>query len=188
MLCYGLILSFKNIVYIYKCKHTKGMQKCINTGLSWFYSGSSLLMNIKVYFFYHFFFYKMMRLSYTPFTLFFFFIPENGIARSKGMPQKLWVQFSRSVVSDSLRPYGLQHARPPCPSPTPGAYSNSCPTSRWCYPTISSSVVPFSSLKLWVPLDNLHFKMSFSSNFQQKCKRISILTLCNNGIFQIQRD
>ena len=73
MLCYGLILSFKNIVYIYKCKHTKGMQKCINTGLSWFYSGSSLLMNIKVYFFYHFFFYKMMRLSYTPFTLFFFY-------------------------------------------------------------------------------------------------------------------
>ena len=55
------------------------------------------------------------------------------------------VQFSCSVVSDSLRPYGLQHARPPCPSPTPGIYSNSCPLSRWCHPTISSSVVPFSS-------------------------------------------
>ena len=55
------------------------------------------------------------------------------------------VQFSRSVVSDSLRPHGLQHSRLPCPSPTPGVYSNSCPLSQWCHPTISSSVVPFSS-------------------------------------------
>ena len=53
--------------------------------------------------------------------------------------------FGHSVVSDSLRPHGLQHARPPCPSPTPGACSDSCPSSRWCHPTISSSVVPFSS-------------------------------------------
>ena len=55
------------------------------------------------------------------------------------------VQFSHSVVSNSLRPHGLQHARLPCPSPTSGAYSNSCPSSRWCHPTISSFVVPFSS-------------------------------------------
>ena len=55
------------------------------------------------------------------------------------------VQFSRSVVSDSLSPHGLQQARLPCPSPTPGVYSNACPLSRWCHPTISSSVVPFSS-------------------------------------------
>ena len=55
------------------------------------------------------------------------------------------VQFSRSVMSDSLRPHEPQHARPPCPSPTPRVYSNSCPLSRWCHPTISSSVVPFSS-------------------------------------------
>ena len=55
------------------------------------------------------------------------------------------VQFSRSVVSDSLLPHELQHARPPCPSPTPGVYPNSCPLSWWCHPTISSSVVPFSS-------------------------------------------
>ena len=55
------------------------------------------------------------------------------------------VQFSPSVLPDSLRPHGLQQARPPCPSPTPGVYSNSCPLSRWCHPTISSSVVPFSS-------------------------------------------
>ena len=55
------------------------------------------------------------------------------------------VQFSHSVVSDSLRPHELQHARPPCPSPTPGVYPNSCASSRWCHPAISSSVVPFSS-------------------------------------------
>ena len=55
-----------------------------------------------------------------------------------------WVQFSWSLMSNSLWPHGLQHARLPCPSPTPRAYSNSCPSSWWCYPTISSSVIPFS--------------------------------------------
>ena len=57
-----------------------------------------------------------------------------------------WVQFSCSVVFDYLLPHGLhQSARPPCPSPTPGVYSNSCPLSQWCHPIISSSVIPFSS-------------------------------------------
>ena len=55
------------------------------------------------------------------------------------------VQFSHSIVSDSLRPHESQHARPPCPSPTPRVYSNSCPSSQWCHPAISYSVVPFSS-------------------------------------------
>ena len=55
------------------------------------------------------------------------------------------VQFSHWVTSDSLRPHEPQHARPPCPSPTPGVYPSSCPLSQWCHPTISSSVVPFSS-------------------------------------------
>ena len=55
------------------------------------------------------------------------------------------VQFSRSVVSDSLWPHGLQHTRPPYPSPTPGVYSNSCPLSWWCHPIISSSVISFFS-------------------------------------------
>ena len=55
------------------------------------------------------------------------------------------LQFSCSVVSDSLWPYGLQHTRLPCPSPTSRVYSNSCPLSQWCHPTISSSVIPFSS-------------------------------------------
>ena len=61
------------------------------------------------------------------------------------------VQFSCSVVSDSLWPRGLQHARPPCPSPTPGVYSNSCLLSWWCHPTISSSVLPFSSSLQSIP-------------------------------------
>jgi len=55
------------------------------------------------------------------------------------------VQFSHLVMSSSLQPHGLQHASPPCPSPTPRAHSNSYPSSRWCHPTISSSVIPFSS-------------------------------------------
>ena len=55
------------------------------------------------------------------------------------------VQFSHSVVSDSLWPHEPQHTRPPCPSPTPGVHPNPCPSSQWCPPTISSSVVPFSS-------------------------------------------
>ena len=61
------------------------------------------------------------------------------------------VQFSHSVVSDSLWPRESQHARPPCPSPTPGVHSNSCPSSQWCHPAISSSVVPFSSCPQSLP-------------------------------------
>ena len=61
------------------------------------------------------------------------------------------VRFSRSVVSDSLRPHELQHARPPCPSPTPGVHPNSCALSWWCHPAISSSVVPFSSCPQSLP-------------------------------------
>ena len=61
------------------------------------------------------------------------------------LSQPISVQFGCSVVSDSLWPHEPQHARPPCPSPTPGVYSNSCPLSWWYHPTISSSVIPFSS-------------------------------------------
>ena len=61
------------------------------------------------------------------------------------------VQFSHSVVSNSLRPHESQHTRPPCPSQTPGVYSNSCPLSRWCHPSISSSVIPFSSCPQSLP-------------------------------------
>ena len=61
------------------------------------------------------------------------------------------VQFSRSVVSDSLWLNESQHARPPCPQPTPRVYSNSCPSSQWCHPAISSSVIPFSSCPQSLP-------------------------------------
>ena len=71
-------------------------------------------------------------------------------------------QFSRSVVSNSLWPHGLRHARPPCPTSTPGVYSNSCLPSQWCHPTISSSVVPFSSRLQSFPASGweTHFPMS----------------------------
>ena len=66
-------------------------------------------------------------------------------------PQFSSVHFSRSVVSNSLLPHESQHARPPCPSPTLGVYPNSCPSSRWCHPAISPSVIPFSSCPQSVP-------------------------------------
>ena len=61
------------------------------------------------------------------------------------------IQFSHSVMSISLRPHESQHARPPCPSPTPGVHSDSCPSSRWCHPAISSSVIPFFSFPQSLP-------------------------------------
>ena len=71
----------------------------------------------------------------------------SPIVKTKERPLTLFssVQFSHSVVSNSLWPHGPQNARLPCPSPTPGVYPNSCPLSQRCHPTISSSVVPFSS-------------------------------------------
>ena len=69
------------------------------------------------------------------------------------------VQFSCSVMSDFLRPHGLQHTRLPCPLPAPGVYPNSCALSRWCHPTISSSVVPFSSCSQSLPASG-SFQMS----------------------------
>ena len=91
------------------------------------------------------------------------------------------VHFSRSVVSNSLRPHELQHARPPCPSPTPGVYSNSCPSSQWCHPATSSSVIPFSSCPQSLPASG-SFPMSqlFASGGQEHlntetCSRTSIV-------------
>ena len=78
-------------------------------------------------------------------------------AEPQGKPSSLTkmqfssVQFSRSVVSDSLRPHESQHTRPPCSSPSPGVHSDSCPSSLWCHPAISSSVVPFSSCPQSLP-------------------------------------
>ena len=77
------------------------------------------------------------------------------------------VQFSHSVVSDSLRPHGLQRARLPCPSLSPGACSNSCPSSRWCHPIISSSVSPFSScFQSFLALGSFPMSQFFASGGQ----------------------
>ena len=77
------------------------------------------------------------------------------------------VQFSHSVVAESLPPHRLQHTRPSCPSPTPGVYSNSCSSSRWCHPTVSSSVVPFSfHLQSFPALGSFHMNQFFTSGGQ----------------------
>ena len=77
------------------------------------------------------------------------------------------VQFSHSVMSDSLWPHGPQHARPPCPSPTPRVYSNSSPLSWWCHPTISSFFIPFSScLQSFPASGSFHMSQFFTSGGQ----------------------
>ena len=86
------------------------------------------------------------------------------------------VQFSRSVVSNSLRPHGLKHARPPCLSPTPRVYSNSCPLCQWCHPTISFSVIPFSSHLQSFPVSRF-FPMSWFS--ASGCQSIGVSTLAS---------
>ena len=92
----------------------------------------------------------------------------------------LWcsVQLICSVVSNFLQPHEPQHARPPCPSPTPGVYPNSCPLSRWCHLTISSSVVPFSSCPQSLPASG-SFQMSqlFASGGQSIGVSVSTLVL-----------
>ena len=85
------------------------------------------------------------------------YLLESPISYKNAPPQYFFsfflysVQFSHSVMSDSLWSHELQHARHPCPSPTPGVHSNSCPSSQWCHPAISSSVVPFSSCPQSLP-------------------------------------
>ena len=82
----------------------------------------------------------------------FALIQDKNIIILRTLNSKLFsVQFSRSVVSDSLRPHEQQHTRLPCPSPTPGVYPDPCSLSRWCHPTISSSVISFSSCLQFFP-------------------------------------
>ena len=93
-------------------------------------------------------------------------------------------------MSDSLQPHGLQHSRPPCPSPTPRVYSNSCPLSRWCHPTISSSVVPFSSCLQSFPASG-SFQMSqfFASGSQSIGISASAPVLpMNSGLISFRMD
>ena len=86
-------------------------------------------------------------------------IIKRGKQKHGGRNTHTYFQFSRSVASDSVRPYEPQHARPPCPSPIPGVYPNSCPLSRWCHPPISCSVVLFSSCPQSFPASG-SFQMS----------------------------
>ena len=93
--------------------------------------------------------------------------PRSPALQAASLPTELQVQFSRSVVSNSLRPHELQHARPPCPSPTAEVHPNPCPLSRWCHPTISSSVIPFSSCPQSFPaLGSFQMSQLFASGGQ----------------------
>ena len=88
------------------------------------------------------------------------------------------VQFSHSVMSHSLRPHELQHTRPPCPSPTPGACSSSCPSNQWCHPTISSSVIPFSfCLQSFPGLGSFLMSQFFTSDGQSIGASTSVLPM-----------
>ena len=90
------------------------------------------------------------------------------------------VQFSHSVVFNSLWPCGPYHARPPCPSPTPGVYSNSSPLSRWCHPTTSSSVIPFSCLQSFPATGPFQMSQLFISGGQsiKRSYSVEISTYC----------
>ena len=96
------------------------------------------------------------------------------------------VQFSRSIMSDSLRPHGLQHARPLCPSPTPRDYSNSCPLSWWSHPNISSSAIFFSSCPQTSPASG-YFQMSqlFSSGGQSTRASAPVFIMNIQGWFPL---
>ena len=93
----------------------------------------------------------------------------------------LLVQFSCSVMSNTLWPHGLQQARPPCPSPTPGVYLNSCPLSWWCHPAISSSVVPFfSCLQSFRALGSFQMSQLFASDGRSTAVSASVSVLPMN--------
>ena len=109
----------------------------------------------------------------------------------EGKLRPISVEFSCSVVSDSLRPHELQHARPPYPSPTPRVHQNPCPSSRWCHPTISSSVVPFSSCPQSFPASR-SFPMNwlFASGGQSTGASVSSISPSNehSGLISFRMD
>ena len=96
------------------------------------------------------------------------------------------VQFSRSVVSDSLWPHESQHARPPCPSPTPGVHPNSCPSRWWCHPTTSSSVVPFSRLQSFPASGSFPMSQCFASSGQSTGASGSVLPMNIQNWFPLE--
>ena len=97
-------------------------------------------------------------------------------------------KFSHSVMSHSLQPRGLQHTRPPCPSPMPRVYSNSCPLSWWCHPTISSSVIPFSSFLQSFPASGFFPMSQFFASGDQSIRvsaSASVLQMNIQGDFPL---
>ena len=115
------------------------------------------------------------------------YVPCGFFFLNSGQTQNnISVQFSHSVMSDSLRPHGSQHAKPPCPSPTPRVYSNSCPLSHWCHPTISSSAILFSSCLQSFPASG-SFQMSqfFTSGGQSIGVSTSILPMNTQDWFPL---
>ena len=104
----------------------------------------------------------------------------------KNLRYRLWLLlFSHSVLSDSLWPHGLQHARIPCPSPTPGTYSNSCPLRWWCHPTISSSVIPFSHLQSFLVSGPFPVSQLFALGGQNIGASASVLPVHIQGWFPL---
>ena len=108
-------------------------------------------------------------------------MPSSGFNTSS-------VQFSCSVVSDSLQPHGLQHTRPPCPSPAPRVYPNSCPLSQWCHPAISSSVVPSSCLQSFPASGSFQMNQLFTLGGQSTgvSASISVLPMNNQDWFPLE--
>ena len=116
------------------------------------------------------------------------FIMLCCLSSSKFKHHMYSVHLNRSVVSDSLRPHGLQHTRVPCPSPTPGVYPNPCPLCRWCHLTISSSVIPFSSCPQSFPTSRA-FQMSQLFALGGQSIRVSastsVLPFCIQDLFPL---
>ena len=91
---------------------------------------------------------------------------HNQILRYYFSSEMFSVQFSHSIVSDSLWPHEPQHTSPPCPSPTPGVHPNPCPLCQWCHPTISSSVIPFSWLHSFLASESFQMSQLFAAGGQ----------------------
>ena len=118
---------------------------------------------------------------YTDVSIYYWY-RENVSGGEWGHISEKVSQFSHSVMSDSLQPHGPHHSRLPCPSPTPRAYSNSCPSSWWCYPTISFSVIPFSSsLQSFQALGYFLMSQPFTSDGQSIGLSASVLPMNIQG-------
>ena len=118
---------------------------------------------------------------YTDVSIYYWY-RENALGAEWGHISEKVSHFSRLVMSDPLQPHGLHHTRLPCPSPTPRAYSNSCPAGRWCYPTISFSVIPFSSsLQSFQALGSFLMSQTFISDGQSIGLSASVLPMNIQG-------